>query len=147
MKTIAIGDEVTYGELKGKVVSRTQFLAGCVRMGIETKKFDNDGHPIQNYVDEALLVKNYEVSVLDPILGKRYKDKITGFSGTATSVTHHVNGTILVGLESKKLDRSGRPVSATFDMERLDHSYKKKLAVAEKKPLKPGGPMKVPHRF
>lgn len=50
-------------------------------------------------------------------LGKKYRDEITGFEGTATGVSVFLNGCIRAILEGK--DSKGDPDGLTFDEQRL----------------------------
>jgi len=64
-------------------------------------------------------------------LGKIYKDEFTGFSGIATARTEFLYGCVRVCLESKKLDKEGKPLEIWFDEQRL---------VTKTKASGPGGP-------
>jgi hypothetical protein len=63
-------------------------------------------------------------------LGQKYKDRITGFEGTATSRTVYVSGCVHIGLQPS-VDKDGKiPAPEFFDEERVDPDSK----------LKKGGP-------
>jgi len=54
------------------------------------------------------------------ILGKKYKDNISGFSGIATGRTEYLYGCVRVLIESDKLSKDGEPYSEFwFDEQRL----------------------------
>lgn len=48
------------------------------------------------------------------VLGRRYSDRVTGFTGTCTSIARYIEGTVRVGLDE---DSSAR--SEWFDARRL----------------------------
>lgn len=56
-------------------------------------------------------------------LGARVKDRITGFSGVAVSVTHWLYGCTRYGVQSETLDKDGKPIEAEwFDEQSLDET-------------------------
>jgi hypothetical protein len=53
-------------------------------------------------------------------LGELVKDKITGFTGIATSMTQWLNGCVRVGITPREL-REGKPIeSVVFDQEQIE---------------------------
>ena len=48
-------------------------------------------------------------------LGKKYKDKITGFKGTATGRTAFLTGCVRILLTRSTLNKEGKPVEEWFD--------------------------------
>jgi hypothetical protein len=67
-------------------------------------------------------------------LGQKYKDRITGFEGIATSRTVYISGCVHIGLQGK-VDKDGKlPGPEFFDEERLD----------SKSNVKKGGPADHP---
>ena len=66
-------------------------------------------------------------------LGKVYKDKFTGFTGTAMARTEYLYGCTRVGLQSYEL-KDGKPIEwQYFDEQSLDESSTAKT----------GGPMSI----
>lgn len=63
------------------------------------------------------------------ILGSRYRDKISGYSGVAESKTYWLNGCIRVGLAGA--DKEGQPKSFVFDVQQLE-------LVEERQPIEAG---------
>ena len=53
------------------------------------------------------------------VLGKKYKDSISGYVGIATARTVYLYGCIRILLESKKLKEDGTPQEVWFDEQRL----------------------------
>lgn len=88
----------------------------------------------------------------DIVLGKTYKDRISGYEGVADSVYFYLNGCVRVNLVSKKL-HEGKVVDATFDEQCLE-SVNTTAAENLRKKLKPdnapvssvGGPRSTPRR-
>jgi len=53
-------------------------------------------------------------------LGKKYRDRVTGFEGVATSRTTYISGCVHVGLQPP-VDKDGKiPSVEYFDEERID---------------------------
>lgn len=80
----------------------------------------------------------------EDVLGWKWKDKITGYEGVATSITRFLNGCDRVGLE--KLNDKGEVVVQTFDLPTLGKVGTKRVvdpaipASALGTGEKPGGP-------
>jgi hypothetical protein len=52
-------------------------------------------------------------------LGQRVKEKVTGFEGTVVTISHEMDGSILMGVQPRELE-NGKPQEAwEFDIERL----------------------------
>lgn len=69
-------------------------------------------------------------------LGNKYKDNVTGWSGTATACHVYMNGCIRVTLEA--VDKDGEPKAFVFDQEQLSET--KDAPVERKTPTPTGGP-------
>jgi len=55
-------------------------------------------------------------------LGKKYKDRVSGFKGIATARHEYLNGCIRISLTSTEL-KDGAPIDPqSFDIEQLDES-------------------------
>lgn len=53
-------------------------------------------------------------------LGDPVREKVTGFEGVITTVSHEIDGSVLMGVQPRELD-GGKPAEAwEFDIERLD---------------------------
>jgi len=73
-------------------------------------------------------------------LGKKYKDRVTGFMGLATARHEYLNGCVRVTIQATTL-KEGKPLEPeAFDIEQLDF-VDDGIAVA---PKKTGGPGDVP---
>lgn len=74
------------------------------------------------------------------VLGQKYRDRITGFTGVATSRHEYLNGCVRIALTSAEL-HEGKPVDAvTFDIE--DLVFVDEGVTTNKKPT--GGPGDIP---
>jgi hypothetical protein len=75
-------------------------------------------------------------------LGRKYRDRVTGFEGVATGRFEYQYGCVRIMLEATEL-RDGKSVDATFDEQRL-------LEVPSERPVRPtatsGGPCTAPSR-
>ncbi|QGH74880.1 hypothetical protein MAL1_00134 [Bacteriophage DSS3_MAL1] len=53
-------------------------------------------------------------------LGQPVREKVTGFEGIVTTVSHEIDGSVLMGVQPRELD-GGKPAEAyEFDIERLE---------------------------
>ncbi|AWY09224.1 hypothetical protein vBRpoSV10_102 [Ruegeria phage vB_RpoS-V10] len=53
-------------------------------------------------------------------LGQMVREKVTGFEGVITSISHEIDGSVLMGVQPRALD-AGKPADPyEFDIERLD---------------------------
>jgi hypothetical protein len=130
---------------KGVAISRTEFLHGCVRIGVQPKKLTTDGKRADvDFIDEKLLKENDPKTTpeLNPILGTTVTDSITGLKGTAVARTQFINSVERVAIQPKAL-HEGRPVDAV----EFDEPQLKEYKAPEK--TKPGGPglMARPNRM
>ena len=56
----------------------------------------------------------------DVKLGQTVKEKITGFTGVVVCISHHMDGSVMVGVQPRKLEDSGKPAEPyEFDIERI----------------------------
>lgn len=74
-------------------------------------------------------------------LGKKYRDKISGFEGTATGKYEYLNGCVRYELTASKL-RDGKVLAQVFDEEQLEALNGKKPKLTSKS----GGPRDTPAR-
>jgi hypothetical protein len=128
-----VKDSIT--DYAGIAVARTEFLYGCVKVCVESKKL-KDGAIQEEWIDEFRLEKHPTIIVSPtPPLGTEVNDSITGFSGIATSRTEQLNNCIRIGVTSKKeRNDKGAPLELWFDEQRLGL----KTAKVEKPPGGPG---------
>ena len=70
------------------------------------------------------------------VLGKTYRDKISGYTGVVDAVTEWLNGCVRYTLSSK--DKDGCPQSFAFDVEQLDEV--KDIPSIKTKATPTGGP-------
>ncbi len=76
------------------------------------------------------------------VLGKKYKDNITGFVGVATARTDYLFGCVRVLLEPSNLKKDGGALpDYWFDEQRLIGQKGKTI---KRKPTDIGGPGKIP---
>ena len=70
-------------------------------------------------------------------LGQVARDMITGYTGVITSVSFWLNGCITYGLQSRNLDKDGKPVDrAVFDEPQIELMEERPVVRGEHK----GGP-------
>ena len=65
---IKLGDKVkdSITGFEGIAVSRTEYLFGCVRIGVEAKKRKDDGEAIEAWFDEQRLTKKSKAKTGGP---------------------------------------------------------------------------------
>lgn len=73
-------------------------------------------------------------------LGKKYRDTVTGFEGTATSRHEYLNGCVRFGLEAMVKEPGTKPAIMTFDEPQLEELSGKRPAASGA----PGGPHPEP---
>ena len=91
------------------------------------------------YGNELLSADGSEVEVPKPtkhdiVLGKKYRDRITGFVGTATSRSIHVNGCIQIGLDPPVNEKNEIQAGWMFDDDRIMNIETAEKAVAHPAP-------------
>ena len=58
---------------------------------------------------------------IEPKLGNKVRDIVTGFSGVASSIHHYLHGCARVGIEPTELDKEGKPRQIhIFDIHRVE---------------------------
>lgn len=64
-------------------------------------------------------------------LGDLVKDRITGFTGIATSRTEHLFGCVHIGITSTCVDKDGVPIGVVaFDEQRVQRLEKRDIVVS-----------------
>jgi hypothetical protein len=54
-------------------------------------------------------------------LGDKVKDRVTGFTGIVTSISHYLNGCIRCGVQPEVLEKDGKyPEALNIDIEQLE---------------------------
>lgn len=71
----------------------------------------------------------------DVVLGRKYRDTVSGWEGTATARYQYMNGCIRI--EIAGADKDGKPESFVFDVQQIEELDAPKIAVA---PAATGGP-------
>jgi hypothetical protein len=109
----------------GIVTSRHEYLNGCVRVSLTAKKLGGDKKPVVDTFDvqqlklvDGGIAVDFIVSGGTISLGKCYRDAISGFEGIAASRHEYLNGSVTIGLVSKKL-ADAKPVVESFDIGQL----------------------------
>jgi len=78
------------------------------------------------------------------VLGEKYKDQVTGFTGTATAITLWLNGCIRVELTARKVNDKGNALVFWIDEQNA-------VPARKKKPVNPaanrGGPRNDPRNM
>lgn len=70
-------------------------------------------------------------------LGKVYRDKVTGFVGTATGKHEYLNGCVQFTLEARVKDEGTKPEAIAVDEQQLEEVKERKAA--ERTPARTGG--------
>lgn len=88
------------------------------------------------------LMENDEPRPVPPpvVLGKKYRDRVSGFTGMATARTEHLFGCLRILLEGA--GEGGKPEEFWFDELRLDGVDDQPVETSGK----PGGPRPAPPR-
>jgi len=107
-------DKIT--NYNGKALEVSQWLNGCVRVGIQSQKLDKDGNiPDIVWVD-ARQVENFDLNTLPEFeyLGKMVQDNITGYLGVVVAETFTVYNDHQVGIQCQKLNSDGGMLSVIW---------------------------------
>lgn len=107
-KKSAIAENIATG-IKGAIIMIDFQSENTIHYLIQPKGLDSKGEPFKPIWTLSNLVKCKETEELDvpvEILRTKVKDKITGFSGLATSITYHISGCIHVTITAKSSDNS-----------------------------------------
>jgi hypothetical protein len=78
------------------------------------------------------------------VLGKRYRDIVTGFTGIATCRVEYLNGCVRVGITPTELTKDGKSIESEYvdvdQVELLDDGIITKMVKAVKSMFETGGP-------
>ncbi len=141
MKNI-LGSDVkdSISDIEGFAFSITTFISGCQHVGIRRKGTGPLGNPYELIYVELQSIEGYEKfkkHITSPILGKKVKDKITGYEGIAVDVTDFIHSDSRVGIQSSNIFE-GRPALAhVTDLSNIE-SLEEVNTVIKKKT---GGPL------
>lgn len=108
-----LGDQVrdTVTGFTGIVIGVTEWLNGCGRVHVKRQELVN-GKTVDSEVFDIVqlevvksgMIKHEKSKTKTPNLGDLAKEKITGFKGVVTYVTHWLSGDITVGLQPQDLN-------------------------------------------
>jgi hypothetical protein len=104
-------------EFEGVIVSRVHYLFGCSQYGLASKKNNDGSIPNTEYFDEARIsiveekIKTDRTNEFSEIfaisLGKKARDKVTGFTGIISYAIEYLYGSTQYGL-LPQIDKDGK---------------------------------------
>jgi hypothetical protein len=111
-KELVLGERYTdrYSETSGVALEINAFINGCFLVGLQPKPDENGkrsklDHTFDTYLDDdagnPVTAPQAFVDRSKEILGKKYRDSISGLEGTATSVRFVLNGTEQIGIQPR----------------------------------------------
>jgi hypothetical protein len=137
--------EDKYTGFKGTAICRSEFLYGCIRVGLRSNNLNQGRIQDECYLDESALIGYDDLPPIESskLLGTVDEDKITGFKGTITCYSTYPNQGPRVTLTPKGFDTTGKLLEPyTVDLPQLVEANKIKILTT-----KTSGPGKACPRF
>lgn len=137
---------------EGIVIARSEWLYGCNRLIVESKRL-KDGKPTEGQWFDEQRIETIEEGTLScdkprecaVKLGNKVHDNLTGFEGVAVAKTIWSSGAVTISVEPTELQENGQPItSQAFDVHRLEIISEPVIPVSQESEASTGGPQNDP---